>query len=50
MANRCRSNLVELIVKLAELSDLLHDFFPHEEGCVQEVVVLAVQDPQCVIN
>lgn len=45
-----KTNLIELFIKLAQLGNLLHNFFPHEEGCVEEVVVLTVQDPQCKVN
>ena len=43
-------HLVKLLVKLAELGDFLHDLFPHEEGRVQHGVLLAVEDPQGVID
>lgn len=37
-------NLVKLIIKLAELCNLLHDLFPHEERRVKHGVILAVED------
>lgn len=44
------SYLVKFIIKLAELGHLLHDFFPHEEGGVEHLVVLAVEHPQSIID
>lgn len=34
--------LVQLVIKLAELGDFLHDLFPHEEWCVEHGVLLAM--------
>lgn len=42
--------LIELLVELAELGHLLHDLFPHEEGCVEHRVVLTVQDTQRIVD
>lgn len=42
--------LVELLIELAELSHFLHDLLPHEERRVERGVVLAVQDPQGVVD
>lgn len=42
--------LVQLFVKLAELGHFLHDLLPHEEGRVQHDVVLAMEDPQGVVD
>lgn len=43
-------HLVQLFIKLAELGDFLHDLFPHEEWRVKHGVLLAVEDPQGVID
>ncbi|KAF3860034.1 hypothetical protein F7725_000289 [Dissostichus mawsoni] len=40
----------QLIIKLAELRHFLHDLFPHEEGRVERGVVLAVEEPQAVVD
>ena len=37
---------IKFLVELAELSDLLHDFFPHEKRRVEGREVLLVQDLQ----
>lgn len=42
--------LVKLFIKLAELGHFLHDLLPHEEGCVQHAVTLAMQHPEGVID
>lgn len=42
--------LVKLFIKLAQLGDLLHDLLPHEERRVEHGVLLAIEDPQGVIN
>jgi hypothetical protein len=39
--------LIKLLIKLAELSHLLHDFLPHEERCVEWREAFLTQDTKC---
>ena len=43
-------NFVQLIVKLRQLSDVLHHFLPHEERSAHRFVALLQQQPQGQLN
>ena len=45
-----RTNLVEHLVKLAELGHLLHDLLPHEEGRVHGCEATLVEDAHGVLH
>ena len=45
-----RTNLVEHLIKLAELGHLLHDLLPHEEGCVHGCEATLVEDAHGVLH